>query len=182
MSANDRIQWLHKRIAENCYPSIAHLTKKFSISKRQAQRDIEHLRIALKAPVVYSHTHKGYFYSEPYTLPFLLESENDTDIQDVLTGIRAFERKNAEHSELQLQLPYTAVLEIKDIMTVLSLRSLIVSDEPHHRYRCEFPSVELFLGIIMSTSADIKVIEPEWLRNRLVDFAKRVLKNNSGEK
>ena len=93
--------------------------------------------------------------------------------------MREFENGRAEHSVMQLQLPYTALLEIHDIMTVLNLRSLIVADEPHHRYRCEFPSVELFLGIIMSTGADIKVIEPTWLRDRLVDFAKRVLENNS---
>ena len=178
MSANDRIQWLHKRISENAYPRIAHLTKKFSISQRQAQRDIEYMRAKLGAPIAFSHAHKGYFYTEPFVLPFMLEGTNDADIPDVLTGLNAFDKSNAEHSALQLQLPYTALLEIKDIMTVLNLRSLIVADEPHHRYRCEFPSVELFLGIIMSTSADIKVIEPEWLRQKLVDFAKRVLKNN----
>jgi predicted DNA-binding transcriptional regulator YafY len=178
MSANDRIQWLHKRISENSYPRTEHLTKKFSISKRQAQRDIEYMKVKLQAPIAFSHQHKGYFYTEPYVLPFIREIENDADIQDVLTGIHSFEKSKAERSELQLQLPYTALLEIKDIMTVLNLRSLIVADEPHHRYRCEFPSVELFLGIIMSTSADIKVIEPEWLRQKLVDFAKRVLKNN----
>lgn len=178
MSANDRIQWLHKKISENCYPSIAHLTEKFSISRRQAQRDIEYLKTTLNAPIVYSHTHRGYFYSSPFIIPAVLETENDADFHDVLSGIRDFGNNRAQHSVMQLQLPYTAVLEIKDIMTVLNLRSLIVADEPHHKYRCEFPSVELFLGIIMSTSADIKVIEPLWLRDRLVDFAKRVLENN----
>ena len=179
MSANDRIQWLHKKISENCYPSIAHLIEKFSISRRQAQRDIDYLKTTLGAPVIYSHAHKGYLYSEPFVIPSVLETENDADFQDVLTSMREFENSRAEHSVMQLQLPYTALLEIRDIMTVLNLRSLIVADEPHHRYRCEFPSVELFLGIIMSTGADIKVIEPLWLRDRLVDFAKRVLENNS---
>ena len=79
---------------------------------------------------------------------------------------------------MQLQLPYYATLEIKDRMPVLELRSLIVADEPHHRYRCEFHSVELFIGIIMSSGADIKVVEPRWLKERLVGFANRVLENN----
>ena len=179
MSANDRIQWLHKKISEDCYPSIAHLTEKFSISRRQAQRDIDYLKTTLEAPVMYSHAHKGYFYTEPFVIPALIETENDADFHDVLASMREFESSRAEHSAKQLQLPYTAILEIHDIMTVLNLRSLIVADEPHHRYRCEFPSVELFLGIIMSTGADIRVIEPLWLRDRLVDFAKRVLENNS---
>ena len=181
MSANDRIQWLHKMISENCYPNAAHLVDKFSISPRQAQRDVEFLRKNLNAPMKYSAIHKGYFYTEKYVLPLVIESENDLDFHDVLKGMRQFDTKNAERSMLQLQLPYTAILEIHDRMTVLNLRNLIVADEPHHRYRCEFPSVELFLGIIMSTGADIKVIEPLWLREKLVDFAQRVLKNNPTE-
>ena len=77
-----------------------------------------------------------------------------------------------------MQLPYTATLEITDKMTVMNLRGMIVGEEPHHRYRCEFPSIELFLGIIMSAGADIKVVEPDWLRERLVSFARRVLECN----
>ena len=178
MSANDRIQWLHKMISENCYPNAAHLAEKFSISVRQAQRDVDYLRRELGAPMRYSALHKGYHYTEKYSLPMLLETENDMNIHDVWRGMRHFNDQSAERSAMQLQLPYTAILEIKDRITVLNLRCFIVSDEPHHRYRCEFPSVELFLGIIISTGADIKIIEPEWLKEKLVEFAQRVLRNN----
>ena len=178
MSANDRIQWLHKKLSENCYPSIAHITEKFSISRRQAQRDVDHLRHSLNAPIAYSSAHKGYYYTEKFTIPFILQIENDTDFHDVISGLKNFGKSNAEQSVMQLQLPYTATLEIKDKMAVLNLRSLIIADEPKHRYRCEFPSVELFLGIIVSTGADIKIIEPLWLKERLVEFATRILKNN----
>ncbi len=182
MSANDRIQWLHKMISENCYPNAAHLADKFSISPRQAQRDVDYMRRELGAPMRYSPLHKGYYYTEKYSIPLVLETENDMDIHDVWRGMRNFDTQNAERAVMQLQLPYTAILEIKDRITVLNLRGFIVSDEPHHRYRCEFPSVELFIGIIMSTGADIKVIEPLWLRERLVEFAQRVLKNNPTDK
>ena len=182
MSANDRIQWLHKKISENSYPSIAHLTEKFSISRRQAQRDVDYLKKELNAPVVYSPAHKGYYYTERFSIPFMIQTENDADFHDVIAGIRHFGNDSAERSIMQLQFPYTATLEIKDKMTVLNLRSLIVADEPHHRYRCEFPSVELFLGIIISTGADIKIVEPEWLRTKLVEFAQRILENNKKEK
>ena len=42
MSANDRIQWLHKMVSEQCYPNAKNISEKFDISPRQAQRDIEH--------------------------------------------------------------------------------------------------------------------------------------------
>ncbi len=178
MSANKRIQWLHKKISENCYPGISHLTEKFSISRRQAQRDVDYLRRELGAPVAYSSSHKGYFYTEDYVIPLALQAENDTDFQDVVSGIDSFTGIGAKRSVTQLQFPYSATLEIKDKMTVLNLRKLIVADERHHRYRCEFSSVELFLGIIMSTGGNVRVIEPLWLREKLLQNANRILEAN----
>ena len=178
MNANDRIQWFHQKVFEKCYPNASHLAERFSISHRQAQRDVEFLRRELGAPLEYSAPNKGYFYSEHFTLPLMLGTENDADYHDVLAGMRYFHGQTAQRSVIQMQLPYTALLEITDRMTVLNLRSFIVGEEPHHRYRCEFPSVELFLGIIMSTGADIRVISPDWMRRRLLDFAERVLRNN----
>jgi predicted DNA-binding transcriptional regulator YafY len=130
------------------------------------------------APLAYSSVEKGYYYTEPFMFPLVIETQNDIDFNDAVSGIREFGDYNAERSIMQLQMPYYATLEIKDRMTVLNLRSLIVADEPHHRYRCEFPSVELFIGIIMSAGADIKIIEPRWLKERLVDFATRVIESN----
>lgn len=182
MTPNDRIQWLHKKIAEGAYPNATHLSERFDISHRQAQRDVDYLRRELEAPLSYSHDRRGYFYSEEFVLPVMIADENDTDYHDVLRGLHNFYNEAAERSFIQMQLPYTALLEIPDKMTVLNLRSIIVGEEPHHRYRCEFPSVELFLGIIMSAGAGIRVLEPEWLRERLVDFARRVLECNEQKK
>ncbi len=178
MSANERIQWLHKKISDRSYPGVAHLIERFEISRRQAQRDVNYLKMELGAPLVYSSVHKGYYYTEEFSLPFMMQSDSDADFGDVFSNLSTFRDANATNAMFQLQLPYSATLEITDRMTVLNLRSIIVKDEPHHRYRCEFPSVELFIGIIMSSGADIRVIEPEWLRERLVEFAKRVLINN----
>lgn len=179
MSANDRIQWFHKMVSDSCYPNSHDISEKFGISPRQAQRDIEHIRAVLGAPLVYSSIHKGYYYSKRFILPSMLSNENQSDYNAVLSGIREFTDSSASVSVVQMQLPYSAVLEIKDKITVMNLRSFIVGEEPHHLYRCEFPSIELFLGIIMSTGAEIRIVSPDWLRERLVEFANRILKCNS---
>ena len=179
MNANQRIQWFHQKVCEGCYPNAAHLSERFQISHRQAQRDVEFLRTHLNAPLKYSLSHKGYYYGQEFSIPVMMMEENDSDYQHVLNSLRDFSGRNAERSVIQMQLPYTALLEITDRITVMNLRSIIVGEEPHHRYRCEFPSVELFLGIIMSAGADIRIIEPEWLRLRLVEFATRVLSLNA---
>ena len=178
MNANDRIQWFHKKITDGAYPNATHLAERFGISHRQAQRDVDFMRRELNAPITYDHDHRGYRYAEEFVLPLMLSTANDADYHDVLGSLHEFHDRAAERSIVQMQLPYTALLEITDKMTVLNLRSIIVGEEPHHRYRCEFPSVELFLGIIMSAGAGIRVLEPSWLRQRLVEFAKQVLACN----
>ena len=178
MSANDRIQWLHKMVSEGCYPNAANVSEKFDISIRQAQRDIEHLRSALGAPLVYSAAHRGYFYNGDFILPSMISTENESDYNYVLAGLREFTDSSAEVSIVQMQLPYSAVLEIHDKITVMNLRSFIVEEEQRHRYKCEFPSIELFLGVIMSTGAEIRIVSPDWLREKLIEFAKRILESN----
>ena len=89
----------------------------------------------------YDSAKKGYFYETDFALPLLVESENDADYQTVISGLRAYSEQTAERSVIQMQLPYSATLEINDKMTVMNLRSFIVAEEPRHRYRCEFPSI-----------------------------------------
>ena len=172
MSAHDRIQWFHKMVAENCYPNSIHLAEKFDISHRQAQRDVDFLKTSLDAPLVYSKTRKGYFYEREFSLPMAFSNENDFEMNSL------FHDGYADAQVIQMQLPYTATLEITDRITVMNIQRFIVGEETRHRYICEFPSVELFLGMIISTGADIKIITPDWLRERLVESAEKILKNN----
>ena len=178
MSANDRIQWFHKMVAENCYPNTHDISEKFGISPRQAQRDLEHMRNSLGAPLTYSSAHRGYFYTSQFYLPSMISTEDESNYNAVLAGLNGDDTDNAEVSVIQMQLPYSAVLEIKEKITVMNLRNFIVGAERRHRYHCEFPSIELFLGVIMSTGSDIKIISPDWLREKLVEFAKKILENN----
>ncbi len=178
MKANDRIQWFHKMVVTGCYPNAHDISVKFKISPRQAQRDLVHMRTSLCAPLIYDASHKGYFYAEPFVLPAMISTVERADYNSVIAGIREFTESAAEVSVVQMQLPYSAVLEIKDKITVMNLHSFIVGEERRHKYRCEFPSIELFLGVIVSTGAEIRIVSPVWLREKLVEFAKRILDTN----
>ena len=78
MSANERIQWFHKMVLGKCYPNAKDIADKFNISQRQAQRDIEHMRSALCAPLVYNGTNKGYSYSKKFFLPSVVNNQNQS--------------------------------------------------------------------------------------------------------
>ena len=69
-------------------------------------------------------------------------------------------------------------MEIKNKLTALELSTYIVAKESRDRYVCEFHSIEKFIGILLSLDADFKLIEPYWLRERIVRAARRVLENN----
>lgn len=172
MSANDRIQWFHKRTADMRYPNANRLAERFGISHRQAQRDVDYLKNTLGAPLAYNAEHRGFYYTADYSLPTYTSDANETDFVAAVTGNDAVA---ATREIVQMQIPYSAVLKIPDKLTQLELKQFIVGEEGRGNYICEFHSVELFLGVIFSAEADITIVKPDWLRARLVRSAKRVL-------
>lgn len=180
MNANTRIQWLHKKMTMNSFPNAQRLAERFGISHRQAQRDMDYLRRELGAPIAYDSAKKGFFYTRPFVLPILFSSDND-DLY--MPEIFNAERRElaADESIIQMQIPYSATIEIKNKLTALELSSYIIAKGPRDRYVCEFHSIEKFIGLLLATDADFRVVEPYWLRERLVRTAQRVLNNNQDE-
>ena len=178
MNADMRIQWLHKKLCENCFPNAMRLSEKFNISHRQAQRDIEHLKNKLGAPLKYSNSRKGFYYASEFSLPMFVATENDSEYTDAVRGINFFDSKIADQSVIQMQIPYTATLEIKDKLTVMNMQAFIVAQSARNTYECEFQSIEMFLGAIMAMDSNIRILAPDWLRKKLISSAERILKNN----
>jgi predicted DNA-binding transcriptional regulator YafY len=76
--AYERYLWFHGRLQAKKYPTIGELAGKFEISRRQAAREIEFMRLFLGAPIEYSSDHGGYFYaSENFKFPNLWVSEEE---------------------------------------------------------------------------------------------------------
>jgi hypothetical protein len=71
-----------------------------------------------------------------------------------------------------------ASVEVKNKLGVLELKNFITAQKAKNTYVCEFHSVELFLGVLISINADIKIISPDWLRSRAVESAQRIINNN----
>ena len=178
MNANIRIQWLHKKLTMKSYPNAQRLAERFGISHRQAQRDFEYLRRELGAPIAYDNSRKGFYYEENYVLPVLLSSDNDDLYIPEIFNVHSKQELAADESIIQMQIPYSATIEIKNKLTALELSNYIVAREPHDRYVCEFHSVEKFLGLLLSMDADFRIVEPYWLREKILRSARRVVDNN----
>jgi len=176
-SANTRIQWLHKKTANLYYPNAMRLAERFNISHRQAQRDVDYLKKKLGAPLEYSIEHKGYYYTEQYSLPLVLSSDNDDSLSELADNMSGASLQ-ADSTFVQMQIPYTATIEISDKLSVLSLKSFIISREPRNKYICEFHNVEQFLSVLITLRSDFKIVEPMWIRERLVKLAENIIKNN----
>ena len=178
MNANIRIQWLHKKLTMKSYPNAQRLAERFGISHRQAQRDFDYLRRELGAPIAYDNSRKGFYYEESYVLPVLLSSDNDDLYIPEIFNVHSKQELAADESIIQMQIPYSATIEIKNKLTALELSNYIVAREPHDRYVCEFHSVEKFLGLLLSMDADFRIVEPYWLREKILRSANRVVENN----
>ena len=178
MNADTRIQWIHKKIVNNSYPNAQRLAERFRISHRQAQRDLDTLRKKLGAPLAYDNSKKGFYYTEPYSLPVVVTSDNDDlYIQDV-ASVRDRRELAADESIIQMQIPYTATVELDNKLAAIELSQYIIAKLGRNRYSCEFHSIEKFIGILMAMETDYRLIEPEWLRERLIRCAQRVIKNH----
>ena len=175
MNAYSRIEWLHKKIATGCYPNSSHIVEKFAISQRQAQRDIEMLKNEFGAPITYSPQRKGYYYTKGFDLPAQNE-QNETDYIDIVSDVEEALKEQSE--DMQLRLPYSAKLKISDKLTVMNLRRFIIGKDSKDVYNFEFFNIDAFLGVIFVSGADIEIIKPEWLREKAVALAKRIIENN----
>jgi len=60
----ERYLWFHQKLKKRNFPKLKELMEKFEISKRQAAREIENMRLFFYAPVEYSSTEGGYYYSD----------------------------------------------------------------------------------------------------------------------
>ena len=177
MTANTRIQWLHKKISEISFPNATRIAERFGISHRQAQRDVDFLRKQLGAPVAYSPENKGFYYTEPFSLPLLLVSANDDSYVSDISS-RTQDELAADETLIQMQIPFTATVEIPDKLTAIELNKFIISNEGKSRYVCEFHSVEAFIGALFASDASIRLLEPAWLRDKLIGIAEKMIRCN----
>lgn len=181
ITANTRIQWFHKELTKNTYPNAAQLAEWFHISHRQAQRDIDMMKKKLGAPLAYDQHRLGYYYTESFSLPLLLTAENDSmPLQASPTKLFATQGMTSELPEadnviIQSQIPYTAILNIRDRLTILEMRSYIISEQSKNHFLCEFHNIDRFLCAVLLARSDVRIVEPAWLRDKLVQLAKKAL-------
>lgn len=177
-AVSTRIQWLHKKLMTGSYPNAQRMAERFRMSHRQAQRDIDYLRRELGAPIAYNNARRGFYYTADYTLPVLVTSDNDEFYIPEITTVRNTEEYGADEAIIQMQIPYTATLTLPGKLSAVELAPYIVARTGPNRYECEFHSVEKFVGALFALNADFTLDEPEWLKEKLLQAAERILKNH----
>ncbi len=163
----ERIRWLHKRIKEGYYPNAQRVSEKFEISHRQAQRDVDHLKNGLGAPIEFDPMHRGYRYTADFDIPDSFVGEQPEELSEMVV--------RAAGDGMQMFIPYSAVVEIPDKLTALEFAPLIASRAGGDKYKCEFFNVNYFLGAVLAAGGDIRIVSPDWLREKLIESAERAI-------
>lgn len=162
--AVERIIWLHKRIKDGYYPNAMRLSERFGISHRQAQRDCDYLKRKLAAPIAFDRSKQGYYYTESFSLPDSIRVEDPRDISNIVALADMLGGSDGEPT--QIGIPYSALLQIPDKLAALELAPFVTRRVgTKGRYICEFQNIRVFFGALIASDAEIRIIEPEWLRN-----------------
>jgi predicted DNA-binding transcriptional regulator YafY len=76
LSNMHRLGWIDAQLRQKLYPNCVRIAEHFSLSQRQAARDVEYLRDSMGAPIEYCHKRKGYYYShDTFVLGNILVTE-----------------------------------------------------------------------------------------------------------
>ncbi len=162
--AVERVIWLHKRIKDGYYPNAVRLSERFSISHRQAQRDCDYLRRKLNAPIAFDRSKQGYYYTEEFSLPDSIRVEDPRDISNIVALADMLGGNDNEST--QIGIPYTAILQIPDKLAALELAPFVTRRMGNKgKYICEFQNIRVFFGALVASDAEIRILEPEWLRD-----------------
>ena len=178
--AVERIIWLHKRIKDGYYPNAMRLSERFGISHRQAQRDCDYLRRKIGAPVAFDRSRQGYYYTDEFSLPDSIRIEDPCDISNIVALADIY--SGAENESTQIGIPYSALLSIPDKLSALELAPFVTRRVgAKGKYICEFQNIRVFFGALLAVDADIRIIEPEWLRQDFCKSLDRLRAANSEE-
>jgi len=161
--AVERIIWLHKRIKDGYYPNAVRLSERFGISHRQAQRDCDYLRRRLNAPIEFDRSRQGYYYTEDFSLPDSIRVEDPRDISNIVALADMLGGTDGEST--QISIPYSALVQIPNKLVALELAPFVTRRVGSKgKYICEFQNIRVFFGALIASDAEIRILEPEWLR------------------
>lgn len=74
----ERYRWFDRQIRDGKFPNASHLSVRFEISAKTAQRNIEFIRDRLMTPIEYDSVSRGYFYSDDsFTIPSIRMTEQE---------------------------------------------------------------------------------------------------------
>ena len=74
---------------------------------------VENLKLTLKKKA------QGFYYEESYVLPVLLSSDNDDLYIPEIFNVHSKQELGADESIIQMQIPYSATIEIKNKLTAV---------------------------------------------------------------
>ena len=103
-----RIQSIHAAIKARKYPNVPRLAEELEVSTRAVERDLEMMRDFMGAPIVYSYSHKGYYYSdENFSIPKIRMTEGE--LVAVFLGKKLLAKYKGHPYEKSIKSAYTKI-------------------------------------------------------------------------
>ncbi|WP_418791965.1 helix-turn-helix transcriptional regulator [Phosphitispora sp. TUW77] len=107
-SAFARMQYIHAMIKAGKYPNVPRLAEELEVSTRAIQRDVEKMRDLMRAPIIYSHIHKGYYYADDnFNIPKIRMTQGE--LIAIFLGKKVLAQFKGHPYEKEIRSAYTKI-------------------------------------------------------------------------
>ncbi|ACF14190.1 conserved hypothetical protein [Chloroherpeton thalassium ATCC 35110] len=97
-----RMKRIDEKLRAKKYPNCRTLADEFEVSEKSVQRDLEHMRVLLGAPIAYDRSKRGFYYTEPnYFLPSVYLKHGEAKAFGVLQRILKQYEETPYYKELE---------------------------------------------------------------------------------
>lgn len=176
-----RIQRLHELLASHRYPNCQRVAAEFEVSPKTIFRDLEFMRDQLRLPIKYGSKHHGYYYSQSVECPIILAAgAKGASIlsQEPVSGLsrkRLRQRQNPERLvSARIRFDSSAAAEIYATF-VTSERNMKTCPDGRIEFLLEGIPLREIERWILSWGAQACVVEPQWLRERVMALARELI-------
>ena len=181
----ERMQRLHEMLSANRFPNCRNMAAEFEVSTKTVQRDLNFMRDRLRLPIEYDNTFFGFRYTHPVdhppiTLAAVIQETNNAGRakrfapSSLSDGIERTAVQEGGIVAIRIRFDAQVAAEVQ-ALTSHPLQETKILPDGSIELKVQLDGVFNLDRWVLSWGAYARVLEPDWLRRRILKIARRIL-------
>ena len=182
----ERMQRLHEMLSANRYPNCRKIAAEFEVSTKTIQRDVNFMRDRLRLPIEYDGRHTGFRYSRPVDDPpiafasEIAKAKKSAPAKEVATDFSILDSEEwpcvKECGAAIARIWFDAKVAARvQVLASHPFQEIKISPDGGVELKVQLDGVVDLDRWVLSWGAYARVLEPDWLRRRILKIARRIL-------